>query len=93
VPFALNRRVVFGPVAVTDVSALPPLPAAVELIDESRTAFRALERRDRHDFELGDVSFTARAVRASSTACLACHKDRKVGEPLGVVMYAYKESH
>ena len=91
-PFALNRRVVFGPVAVTDVSALPPLPEAVALIEESRTAFRVLERRERHDFDLGDVSFTARAVRASSAACLTCHRDRTIGEPLGVVMYAYRES-
>ena len=91
-PAALNRRVVFGPVAVTDASSLPPLPDAVQLIDESRTAFRALERRERYDFEFGDVSFTARAVRASSSACLACHMDRKIGEPLGVVMYAYTAS-
>lgn len=93
VPFALNRRVVFGPIAVTDASALPPLPEAVELIDESRTAFRVLERRERYDFELGDVTFTARAVRASSAACLTCHQDRKIGEPLGVVSYACKESN
>jgi hypothetical protein len=93
VPFALNRRIVFGPIAVTEASALPALPEAVELIDESRNAFRALERRERYDFELGDVTFTARAVRATSQVCLTCHKDRTIGEPLGVVFYACKESN
>ena len=92
VPFALNRRVIFGPIAVTDAAALPPLPEAVELIDDSRLAFRALERRERYDFTHGDVTFSARAVRATTVACLRCHQDRKVGEPLGVVMYACKES-
>ena len=93
VPFALNRRVVFGPIAVTEASALPALPEAVELIDESRDAFRALERRERYDFAIGDVTFTARAIRASSHVCLTCHKDRTIGEPLGVVLYACKESN
>ena len=91
-PLSVDRRVVFGPIAVTDASSLPPLPDAVQLIDESRTAFRALERRERYDFEFGDVSFTARAVRASSSACLACHADRTICDPLGVMMYAYTES-
>jgi hypothetical protein len=93
VPFALNRRVIFGPIAVTAAAALPPLPEAVDLIDESRLAFRTLERRERHDFERGGVRFTARAVRASSRTCLTCHKDRKIGEPLGVVIYACAESN
>lgn len=93
VPFALNRRVIFGPIAVTAAAALPPLPDAVDLIDESRTAFRVLARRDRHDFDRAGVKFTARAVRASSKACLTCHKDRKIGEPLGVVLYACADSN
>ena len=89
-PFALNRRVLFGPVAVTDPAALTGLPDAVDLITESRNAFRALERRDRYDFEMTDWTFTARAVRATAAECLTCHKDRKIGEPLGVVLYAYR---
>ena len=89
-PFTINRRVIFGPIAVTDPAALPSLPAAVELIDASRQAFQALQRRDRYDFEMGDWTFSARAVRASSTECLTCHKGRVTGDPLGVALYAYQ---
>ncbi len=53
-PTQLDRRVIFGPVAVTDPEALPGLPAAVDLIDESRLAFNTLTKRERHDFEIGD---------------------------------------
>jgi hypothetical protein len=81
--------VVFGPVAVTNPSGLPALPDAVALIDESRAAFRALQRRDRYDFEMGGVTFTARAVRATSAECLTCHQGRALGDPLGVVLYSY----
>ena len=89
-PFALNRRVIFGPVAVTDAATLSPLPAAVDLIDESRLAFLTLQKRERHDFERSGWTFTARAVRATSSQCLTCHQDRSVGDPLGVVLYAYQ---
>ncbi len=88
VPFELNRRVIFGPVAVTNPAALAGLPEAVDLIDEARTAFRTLVRRDRYDFEKADWTFTGRAIRASAKECLTCHKDRSLGDPLGVVLYA-----
>jgi hypothetical protein len=89
-PFTVNRRVIFGPIAVTDPAALSALPGAVDLIDESRQAFQALQRRERFDFETADWTFSARAVRAASTECLTCHKGRAVGDPLGVVLYAYR---
>lgn len=88
VPFELNRRVIFGPVAVTDPVGLSGLPEAVELIDEGRSAFRTLVRRDRYDFEKAGWTFTGRAICASSKECLTCHKDRSIGDPLGVVLYA-----
>ena len=89
-PTQLDRRVIFGPVAVTDTGLLPDLPAAVDLIDESRMAFERLARRDRHDFEMADLKFTARAVRATTDQCLTCHRGRTIGDPLGVVLYAYR---
>jgi hypothetical protein len=89
-PFAVNRRVIFGPIAVTAPASPDGLPAAVDLIDESRVAFLTLEQRDRHDFELADWKFTARPIRASTTKCLTCHRGRSVGDPLGVVLYAYR---
>jgi hypothetical protein len=89
-PFALNQRVIFGPVAVTNPAALASLPSAIDLIDESRLAFQVLQRRDRHDFEGGGWTWTARAIRAASNACLHCHPGRAIGDPLGVVLYAYR---
>jgi hypothetical protein len=89
-PTQLDRRVIFGPVAVTDPTFLAGLPQAVDLIDESRMAFSHLVKQDRHDFEIGDLKFTARAVRATTDQCLSCHRGRTIGDPLGVVLYAYR---
>jgi hypothetical protein len=89
VPFELNRRVIFGPIVVTPRQTTAGLPAAVDLIDESRIAFRTLSQRDRHDFEVADWKFTARAVRATTEQCLTCHRGQTIGDPLGVVLYAY----
>lgn len=89
-PFELNRRVIFGPIAVTAPEPAAALPAAVDLIDESRLAFRTLLQRERHDFEVADWKFTARAVRATSAQCLTCHRGQTIGDPLGVVLYAYQ---
>ena len=91
-PTQLDRRVIFGPVGVTDPTFLAGLPQAVDLIDESRLAFSHLVKRDRHDFEIGDLKFTARAVRATTEQCLSCHRGRAIGDPLGVVLYAYRMS-
>ena len=89
-PLALNRRIIFGPIAVTPPATSEGLPAAFDLIEESRVAFGVLARRDRHDFELTDWRFTARPVRAATAQCLTCHRGRSVGDPLGVVLYAYR---
>ena len=90
VPFALNHRVIFGPVAVTSPSVLGSLPAAVDLIGESRLAFQVLQQRDRYDFEVAGWTWTARAIRAASPVCINCHQGRAIGDPLGVVLYAYR---
>jgi hypothetical protein len=89
-PFALNRRVIFGPVVVTDRDYAQRLPQAVDLIEESRIAFRTLVKSDRYDFRLADRDFSARAIRATSLECLSCHRGRQLGEPLGVLLYAYQ---
>ena len=89
-PLALNRRIIFGPIAVTPPATSEGLPAAFDLIEESRVAFGVLTRRDRHDFELADWKFTSRPVRAATAHCLTCHRGRRVGDALGVVLYAYR---
>jgi hypothetical protein len=86
----VDRRVIFGPIAVTAVERLNELPHGVDLIDEARNAFVELQRRDRYPFALAGVKFSARAVRANAGECLTCHKGHKQGDPLGVVMYAYR---
>jgi hypothetical protein len=85
----VDRRVIFGPIAIT-AERLNDLPHSVDLIDEARNAFRELQRRDRYPFELAGVKFSARAVRANAGECLTCHKGHEQGDPLGVVMYAYR---
>ena len=90
VPYEVNRRVIIGPVAVTPADSQPTLPAEVDLIDESRVAFQHLAQREQYEFESTGWRFTARAVRATSAECLTCHRGRQLGEPLGVVLYAYQ---
>ena len=87
---AVDRRVIFGPIAVTAVEQMQTLPHSVDLIDQARIAFQELQRRDRYDFTVSNEKFSARAVRLSSDECLSCHKGNKRGDPLGVVMYAYR---
>jgi len=89
-PTGIDRRVIFGPIAVTAVEQLSALPHGVDLIDEARSAFQALQRRDRHDFRMQDWKFSARAIRVTSNECLRCHAGHKTGDPLGVVFYAYR---
>ena len=89
-PGMIDRRVIFGPIAVTAVEQIQELPHSVDLIDEARNAFRALQRRDRYDFAMQGLKVSARAVRVTSSECTTCHTGRKPGDPLGVVLYAYR---
>jgi hypothetical protein len=57
-PMKVDRRVIFGPIAVTAV-AERELPHNVDLIDEARSAFDALQRRDRHDFTVENWKFSS----------------------------------
>lgn len=91
-PTMIDRRVVFGPIAVTQGSDLAGLPHAVDLIDESRAAFRHLARNDRYDVARDAWTFSGRAIRAQSAECLTCHRDRALGDALGVVWYAYRSA-
>ena len=91
VPGVVDRRVIFGPIGVTAAGQqVEALPHSTDLIDEARSAFRALQQRARYDFAMQDWKFSARAVRVASSECLACHNGRQIGDPLGVVLYAYR---
>ena len=90
VPGVIDRRVIFGPIAVTHATELALLPHAVDLIDQSRVAFEHVGKNDRLDIAKDGWTFTARAIRAESAECLTCHRERAVGDPLGVMWYAYR---
>ena len=89
-PTVVDRRVIFGPIAVTAATERTALPHAVDLIDESRAAFQQLQARDRYDINLPGWTFSARAIRAQSAECLTCHRERALGDALGAIWYAYR---
>jgi hypothetical protein len=90
-PTQIDRRVIFGPVAVTpSVAAVRELPHAVDLLDEARNAFRELQHNDRYEFGMQNWKFSGRAIRVTSESCLTCHKGRQPGDTLGVALYAYR---
>lgn len=91
-PTMIDRRVIFGPIAVTHASNLTGLPHAVDLIDQSRAAFHHLTSRDTYDIMRDGWMFSGRAIRAESEECLACHRGRAVGDALGVIWYAYRSA-
>jgi len=70
---------------------LPELP---EIWDDARKAMLEFEKRDQYDFSFRKWSIAARPIRAKE-ACLKCHTGEapltppKVGDALGVAMYAY----
>lgn len=91
-PTVVDRRVIFGPIAVTHASNVPGLPHAVDLIDQSRAAFEHLKSRDTYDIARDGWMFSGRAIRAESAACLTCHRGHARGDALGVVWYAYRSA-
>lgn len=100
-----SRKIIKGPVLIsTKDKADLPLPS--ELWEHSKKAMQAFAAKDSFEFTLGKWQFTARPVRASEQSCLQCHmadstatfarepnkesKQLKMGDPLGVVLYAYR---
>lgn len=74
------------------------LPTRQEIWDDARMAMLEFEKRDQYDFSFRKWSIAARPIRAKE-ACLKCHTGDgptapgltppKVGDALGVAMYAY----
>jgi hypothetical protein len=70
------------------------LPTRQEIWDDARKAMLEFEKKDQYDFSFRKWSIAARPVRAKE-ACLKCHTGEatlappKVGDALGVAMYAY----
>jgi len=95
-----------GPVFITaNDSQEAGLPKAPELWDQARRAMVSFQASDTYEFTKEGWIFTARPVRAIES-CLQCHRSDtpsnfattvigqpkllKVGDPLGVIVYAYK---
>lgn len=86
-----------GPVFITGARPSVPLEASA-LWDEGQRALAAFDEEgsaesDIHEFDVPDWHVVARPVRATSTKCFACHQSDSVGvgDPLGVVFYAYQQ--
>jgi hypothetical protein len=65
-------------------------PDASKLLTAARTA---LQQEHASDFQLDDNwTVSMRLLRATSNSCVACHAVSKVklGDPLGVAIYAYR---
>lgn len=91
---AAYRYSVQGPAYITHFSDLKDAPLAASLLEDSRKALKAFETGDGYDVQKGDWTVALRPLRASSTACVQCHNafgaNVKMGDPIGVVLYAYK---
>jgi len=91
---AAYRYKVQGPAYITHFGDPKDAPAPASLLEESRKALEAFETGEGYDIQKGDWTVALRPLRASSTACVQCHKafgaQVKIGDPIGVVMYAYK---
>jgi hypothetical protein len=101
-----SRKIIKGPVLIS-TKAKEDLPMPSELWEQSKFAMQAFATKEVYEFKLGNWQFSARPVRASEQSCLQCHsvdsravlarepneelKPLKIGDPLGVVLYAYRE--
>ena len=85
-----------GPLQITSGNgqASSP-PSGSDLREESREALLAFIGNRSHEFgsRADGWKMIARPVRAADERCLKCHTKLRVGDPIGVVVYAYRGSH
>ena len=83
-----------GPVHISSASrgASEP-PAGAALWDNARDALIAFSSNTSYEFgaPIGDWKMIARPIRASGEVCVGCHAPLRVGDPIGVVIYGYRE--
>jgi hypothetical protein len=92
-----------GPILVTPLGYHAPprdAPPAATLIDDATRTLRTFGQSNATSFSAGGWEFAARPVRASSQACLGCHRRvssgastnaLQIGDALGVVLYGYQK--
>jgi hypothetical protein len=67
-------------------------PAASALWNDARDALIAFGSNTTYEFRepIVDWKMIARPIRASGEVCLQCHAPLRLGDPIGVVIYAYR---
>jgi hypothetical protein len=82
-----------GPAYITHFSGPKVVPGAASLIEESRKALDVFKTADGYEIQKGNWTIALRPLRATNAACIQCHNGSgaqiKIGDPIGVVMYAY----
>src|SRR5262245_35866262 len=94
-PIAITSPVIFNRIRMIEQF---DLPEPQKLWDDAQKAMLEFEKKDQYGFSFGKWSVAARPIRAKE-ACLKCHTGPvttapsttppKVGDALGVAMYAY----
>jgi len=91
---AAYRYGIQGPAYIRRFSDVKGAPSPASLLEESRNALKIFETGDGYEIQKGGWTVALRPLRASSPACIQCHNATgarvNMGEPIGVVMYAYK---
>ena len=92
-----------GPIVVTPLSYHAPpqnAPRAATMMTDAVKALRAFDRVEAASFSVDGWNVAATPIRAQNNACLGCHRlapagklqnGLRIGDALGVVLYAYQE--
>jgi hypothetical protein len=83
----LSRNTLQGPAYITEVSG--DLPPRDTLLAEGRAA---LQKTEPYNLRRGEWTVSLRPLRASNAGCIQCHTSAKIGDTLGVAVYAYKQT-
>jgi hypothetical protein len=91
---AAYRYGVQGPAYITHFGDPKESPSPASLLEDGRKALASFETGGGYDIREGAWTVALRPLRASNQACVQCHSTSgekvKIGDPIGVVMYAYK---
>jgi len=81
-----------GPLRIANASGQSiSAPPGIDLWEDSREALLAFSANTSYEFPARDGwKMIARPVRAAGEQCLKCHTPLRIGDPIGVVVYAYR---
>lgn len=90
-------RAVSKPILINTADAATPLPSREDLYPRVVEAFRRFAAKEStYEFRHGDWLVITRPIPASQAKCLSCHQSEngntlKLGDPLGVALYAFAQ--